>query len=184
MEETKSANVKVLPATYAEENGVAVVLLADGGKLILPGNLKTRLEPVVKLALDNSVPIEVTKESATSDRIADIPAPNIEEAAKLIKEVTPPDDRDYTAEYWKTSYEKPRRAVEEDRLLWIAKIPDTAFYRVTFEKSHAVHYLHERHPRLPAILKLAGEAIRDREPVSVLFGGPFVCDVREAAPPR
>jgi len=179
MEEAKSANVKVLPATYAEENGVAVVLLADGGKLILPGNLKSRLEPHVRLALDHSAAIEVAKESPDSNRIADIQPPNVEDAAKLIKEVTPPDDRDYTAEYWKTSYEKPRRAYEEDRLMWVAKIPDTAFYRVTFERSHAVHYLHERHPRLPAMLKLAGEAIRDRKPVSVLFGGPFVCDVRE-----
>jgi hypothetical protein len=179
--ETKSATVTVLPATLTEENGVPVVLLAEGGKLILPGNLKARLEPRIKLALDHSAPIEVTKESADSNRIADVQAPNVEEAAELIKEVAPPDDRDYTAEYWTTAYEKPRRPYEEDRILWIAKIPDTAFYRVTMERSHAIHYLHDRHPRLQAILKTAAEAIRDRKPVSVLYGGPFLCDLREPA---
>lgn len=176
---TNSTQVTVLPATLTEEDGVPVVLLAEGGKLILPGNLKARLEPHVRKALDHSAPIEVTKESPDSNRIADIQPPNVEEAAELIKEVAPPDDRDYTPEYWKTSYEKPRRAYEEDRLLWIAKIPDTTYYRVTFERSHAIHYLHERHPRLQEILKTAATAIRDRKPVSVLYGGPFLCDLRE-----
>lgn len=178
-EPTESAQVTVLPATLAEENGVPVVLLAGGGKLILPGNLKTRLEPHVKKALDHSAPLEVTKESAESNRIADIQPPNVEEAAKLIKEVAPPDDRDYTPEYWRTAYEKPRRDYEEDRLLWIAKIPDTPYYRVTMDRSHAIHYLHERHPRLQEILKIAAEAIRVRQPVSILYGGPFICDLRE-----